>query len=602
MINLEKYVDAFCFSALHVSENGDKLFYLWQKDNEKGLYSLDLNNNNDLKTGSKVIEKDFSAGSFSIHYYDKQRNFLYLILDQENKENFNLWRLDLGPGQLTPVTNFSYVGGITYSEDHSICWCYSKDKLDDGTFHSSVYEINLLTLEKKFLFSDKDQAYRIGWTPMAKLPNADALVFTVDYLNQRKKTNVCRYSLSKKEWERLLPVDLEESGNPSLCEDNPSNEGVLIESVHEGFQNIYFYSFENKTLKKITNLDKKNEGISVLDKMGKKSINVVIKEGNNFLLEIYDLEKNKRFLKLKSLTYFLDTKQDYWGIQTSSDSVKKLVCLNENGTETKSLVLTSYPAAELEHTVTTWVSYPSFDGKEVKALLHLPTGELKAACILAFYGGEEFYSIQAQHYAEHGIALLSPAVRGSWGWGREWEKMLEGDLGGNEILDVIWGAKYLEKKLNLAPAKIGVVGGSHGGYATLRAITMPQNYNNISNTQYCFGFAVSDVGFADLIAFYNDSRIADWLVHLLGPYDEKKYLDRSPLTYFENLITPLLIINGKNDSRVPFSTMEKFIEKLKNSNKDYKLLIHEDQGHGSSNRKTSLLELEAEANFLKRFI
>lgn len=603
-MNLEKYVDAFCFSRVYLSNDGEQLFYLWQKNDVKNLYTLSLNDSSRLLEGTLICEKDFSLGSFNIRHFDVKRKILYLILDDCNKENFNLWKLDLNTRDLVQLTHFQYASGVTFNEDNSLCWCFSKKKQGDGTFNSEAFQIDLTTLAITFLFSDVGQDYRIGWTVLAKVPESDQFVFTVDFLNQRKKTNICLYSIAEKKWNRLLPPELEELGNPSVCEENPGADGVLIESVHEGFQNIYFCAFKDGKLKKITDLGQKNEGMSIVKKgqATDKSIRIVLKVDNKFFLKSYDLEGRQKSVELPAIVNLFDTQTEFHGILSGPDSTNKIVELSQEGKILKTIDLSSVPSTELENTKSSWVSYPSFDGKNIKAILHLPKTEVKAVAIMAFYGGNEWYSSQIQRYAEMGLAVLSPAVRGSWGWGREWEKMLEGDLGGNEILDVIWGAKFLEATLGLPPAKIGVFGGSHGGFATLRAITMPADYNSLKETYYPFGFAISEVGFADLMAFHQDSRIADWLVHLLGPVDEKKYAERSPLTFFDNLETPLLIINGKNDSRVPYSTMKKFIEKLKNSSKDYHLLIHETQGHGTSNRSTTLLEYQTEQKFLERFV
>lgn len=601
-ISLEKYVDAFCFSSIYIDKSGRSLFYLWEKNGKKTLHLLDLENEDDLKKGEELYDYDFSQGSFSIEDHDEKRSDLYIYLDESNKENFNLFRFNLKSKTLKQLTDFSYIRGVVFNEDYSRLWCYDKIKLPDGTFRSDVYEIDLISLEKKFLFNDENQDYRIGWTFMPKLPEEDTFVFTVDYLNQRKKTNLCRFNLKEKKWDLLLPAELEELGNPSLHENKPTPQSIIFESVHEGFQNAYSFNLETREFHKVTDLNCKNEEMYVFHRRSGKQTIVLLKENENFVLQNYNLQGEKTTITLSAPLYLFETEYDLWGLQTHSDHTNKILKLTLLGQKEKILPLTSVAPEQLEHTKTTWVSYPTFDGKSVKALLHSPKGPLKAAMVLAFYGGNEVYSRYIQMYAEMGIAILSPAVRGSWGWGREWEKLLEGDLGGNEILDVIWGAKYLQQTLMIPESKIGVYGGSHGGYATLRAITMPEGFKGVENCTFPFGFAYSQVGFADLHAFYRDSRIADWLIHLLGPYNEEKYSERSPLTFFDNLKTPLLIINGKNDSRVPFSTMEKFIEKLRKSDKVYDILIHEKQGHGASNRAAALAELETIQIFLQKYI
>ena len=182
-----------------------------------------------------------------------------------------------------------------------------------------------------------------------------------------------------------------------------------------------------------------------------------------------------------------------------------------------------------------------------------------------------------------------------------WRKLIYGDLGGDEILDVIWAARYVRDTLNIPEHKIGISGGSHGGYATLRAITMPEKFKGF-DTRFNFGAAICAAGFADLVDFYKTSNIPDWLVQMLGKYDEKKYLERSPISYFDNLSCPLLALHGTNDARVSPSSMEGFIEKLKQSDKEYEIFISEGQGHHTNNKELRIIEIQKRLDFLKKHL
>jgi dipeptidyl aminopeptidase/acylaminoacyl peptidase len=248
-----------------------------------------------------------------------------------------------------------------------------------------------------------------------------------------------------------------------------------------------------------------------------------------------------------------------------------------------------------------FVEYPSFDNEMVPAFLSLPKGEVKGAMIVSFYGGSNGYSWRTQLLAENGIAVLSPGVRGSWNYGKRWREKILGDLGGDEILDVHWGAKYLEKELGLSSSRIGVFGGSHGGYATLRAMTMPANFKDGVDCSYPYGFGICSAGFADLEDFYLTSNIPDWLVNMLGPYEgnEGKYKERSPIHFFENLQAPLLVSHGHNDARVSATSMEGFIDKLNASDKDYVLHLKEGIGHGSGDKDEQLKEYKKWVNFIE---
>jgi dipeptidyl aminopeptidase/acylaminoacyl peptidase len=242
---------------------------------------------------------------------------------------------------------------------------------------------------------------------------------------------------------------------------------------------------------------------------------------------------------------------------------------------------------DLVHNSYQYVNYETFDGKTVFAYLSLPKGELKGAIITAFYGGSNYYSFVDQLLTELGFALLSPAVRGSWSYGLEWRELIKGDLGGDEILDLHWGAKYLEQRLNLKPQQIGLRGGSHGGYSVLRALTMPEGFKGVQGSSYPYGFGICWAGFADLEDMYRTSNIPDWLVNMLGPYEgnQDKYRERSPIHFFDNLNAPLFISHGGNDVRVSPTSMEGFLEKLRHSDKDYVIHMMEGLGHGAGNKE-----------------
>ncbi len=128
--------------------------------------------------------------------------------------------------------------------------------------------------------------------------------------------------------------------------------------------------------------------------------------------------------------------------------------------------------------------------------------------ITSFYGGGNYFDVRQQIYCEAGISWLSPAVRGSAGFGKEFGALNDGDLGGNEIIDLFYGARYLEGKLGLDPAQIGVTGGSHGGYATMRALTFPAATNG-RNESYDFGFGMNHAGFSSIVTFYDATNTPD---------------------------------------------------------------------------------------------
>jgi dipeptidyl aminopeptidase/acylaminoacyl peptidase len=205
----------------------------------------------------------------------------------------------------------------------------------------------------------------------------------------------------------------------------------------------------------------------------------------------------------------------------------------------------------------------------------------KLVMIQSFYGGSNYYSTRNQILAEAGIYVFSPSPRGSSGFGREFAALNDKDLGGNEIVDVIYAAKWVSKKLDIPPSRVGVFGGSHGGYATMRCLTFPGEINGIE-ADFDWGFGLSHAGFSDIIHFYEHCNIPDWVTLEAGdPATEAdKLRDRSPLYHADMGRGKLLLTHGTNDSRVPIEGSRAMADSLEKYGKDVTLVEFEGQGHG----------------------
>jgi len=238
------------------------------------------------------------------------------------------------------------------------------------------------------------------------------------------------------------------------------------------------------------------------------------------------------------------------------------------------------------------VEYPTFDvdpatGKPrmLHAFIYHPEKPLpedqRLVMIQSFYGGRNRFNTRTQILAEAGIYVFSPSPRGSSGFGREFSALNDKDLGGNEIVDVIYAAEYISERLGIPPERVGVYGGSHGGYATMRCLTFPGEINDVK-ADFAWGFGISHAGFSDIGHFYEHCNIPDWVMLEAGdPNTEAdKLRDRSPLYHAENARGKLLLTHGTNDSRVPIEGSRQMADQLRKHGKDFLLVEFEGQGHG----------------------
>lgn len=603
-INIEKYLDAFPYSHSYLTKD-ERIIFLKTVGSSKYLFIGSIHK--DLKESLQICDIDFATQSYWLLDFDESSETLYFISDTNNLEDFNLFSLNV-TGNLVEQLTFN-----SYTQMYDICskkrFLFYSDRLThtESGYDSKAYMLDLKTGERKEIYETSGD-YKLTWSGAKISKDEKSLIVRVDFKSQRLKANLLQINLEDGSSKLLLDKKYECTGLSAPFEDY-YEDNVTIDANLSGVENLYNLNLKDLSFNQITHFEMPSKSISMLTNN---------EDERTFLLLFKDLPNDQTKAKIlkvnpsghetlveKDFSGNYDTKSTQDGIWLIKNNLDCPSVFEQFDSRLKKLngEIQFYVGnkEDLSQCQYEFVEYESFDGEVVPGFISLPKGEVKGAMIISFYGGDNFYSMRSNLYAELGIAVLSPAVRGSHGFSKKWRDHIIGDLGGNEILDVIWGGMYLENKFKLTPKQIGVVGGSHGGYATLRALTIPDPYKN-NKTRFGFGAGVCAAGFADLIDFYKTSNIPDWLVQMLGPFDEKKYSERSPINDFENLETPLLVIHGTNDRRVNASSMEGFIDKLRNSTKQHELLISEGQGHHTNDKALLLKENEMVLNFLRKTI
>jgi len=231
------------------------------------------------------------------------------------------------------------------------------------------------------------------------------------------------------------------------------------------------------------------------------------------------------------------------------------------------------------------VTFVSSDGQEVQGWLGMPDGNGPFPTILEVHGGPKFvtcatYSPEAQAWIDNGFAFFSINYRGSVTFGREFEDKIFGNLGFWEVEDMVAARSWLVQAGLAQPDLILLTGGSYGGYLTLHALGKRPDL---------WAGGMAEVAIADWRGLYEDATdtMRAWAVALLGGTPEEKreqYALSSPTTYLENVMAPVLIIQGRNDTRVPPRQIEEYAEGMKMLKK--RIEIHWfDSGHLGSFRQ-----------------
>jgi dipeptidyl aminopeptidase/acylaminoacyl peptidase len=248
------------------------------------------------------------------------------------------------------------------------------------------------------------------------------------------------------------------------------------------------------------------------------------------------------------------------------------------------------------------VSYPSFDGRDIPAWLYRPNVDGKVPVVLSIHGGPEaqerpVYQPLYQYLLSRGIGVLATNIRGSTGYGKSYQRLVQRDWGGGDMQDWEHAVKWLHDQDWVEPERIGVYGGSYGGFAVLTCVTRLPQY---------WAAAVDIFGPSNLVTFAKavPPTWKRFIARFVGdPETEADFLmERSPITYVDNVQTPLLVIQGATDPRVVKGESDQLVDKLKSLGRDVEYVVFDDEGHGFTKRANELKAYGLAAGWLEQHL
>lgn len=242
------------------------------------------------------------------------------------------------------------------------------------------------------------------------------------------------------------------------------------------------------------------------------------------------------------------------------------------------------------------IRYEARDGTEIPAYLTLPKGKVAKdlPVVINPHGGPWArdtwgYNAYAQFLANRGYAVLQPNFRGSTGYGKDFLNAGNNEWGtGLMQHDLTDGVKYLIDQGIADPERVGIFGGSYGGYATLAGLAF---------TPDLYSAGISYVGPSNIITLLNSippywgpiKKIFDLRVGNPDNPEEKKRLKKqSPLFSADQITAPLMVIQGANDPRVKKQESDQIVVALRERNYPVQYLVAENEGHGFSSRENRL--------------
>ncbi len=529
--------------------------------------------------------------------------FAVVSRDVGGQENPGLYTLAPGGGALTPILHTAKVqASLQFIADDSKSLVYAANDVEPASY--ALYRWDVASRTRTLVFGEP------GLWSIADRRGAGA---REEWLLRKALGNtqqeIYRYQLATK---TLTPVIGQGEAEEFDARYGAGDELLIRTNKVSDFQRVYLLG-DQGALTPLTPEVKHDIAGFAIDE-ARKRIYYQINEGGFLRMRVMDA-RSKKPLLLPTLpaadtAQLVDVSRDGRHVQLAVSGSRQPMTTMVYDWQTRALTSWRTPMTP-EVDVTTFAqvsleSYPARDGTPIPMLVHRPAKCATELCpvVVKFHGGPESqamagFSGSAQLYVDAGFVLVQPNVRGSSGYGKTWLHADNAARRKDVITDIEDAARHIRSawaKGGVAP-KIGVVGGSYGGYSTLMAMTYFAG---------AYDVGVSEVGISDLVTFIRNTAPYRRILRSseYGDPDQLEAVMRelSPITHVAKVAAPLLVIQGVNDPRVPVGESLQIHRALEAKGVPGGLILFADEGHGTVKRSNQVLAIGHTIAFLERYL
>lgn len=547
--------------------------FFWMKPDGTGVKEL---------TSDPKVRHNFAGVS-------KDGKKIYYASNKRDRTFFDIYSMDLATGAETMLYQFDGNINIAAVNDSGSKFILSRSSIEKS-LDNDLYMVDVATKKETHLTPHTEAS---EWSSVEFL--ADSIVYTTndkrefEGLGQMRKKNAAGDDWSEANREVKMIDDQQWDISGVTVSDDGSLMAYTIN--RDGFSELYLRKIETGGKPLISTIAAKAEQIK-LPAQGIAGGMTFSKDGTKMTFSFSSSKHNGDIwlydLKTKGLTQV--TESDRAGIDPGT-----------------------FISPEL-------IKFKSFDGREIPAWYYKPKPEslrvvpiaseamtvsrnlppLKV--IVSVHGGPEGqsrpgFNPQFQYYLSRGYAVLDPNVRGSTGYGKTFTHLDDIEKREDSVKDIAAAHEWLRTKGGADAKRIAIIGGSYGGYVTMAAVTL---YPDL------WAAAVSTVGIVDWETFLKNTsgyRRRQREVEYGRLDRDIEFLRRiSPMRKIDQIKTPLFVIHGKNDPRVPYTEAEQVVKALKDRNATVEYKLYDDEGHGISKLKNRLDLYPLVADFLDKYM
>ncbi|MEO8606526.1 MAG: S9 family peptidase [Chloroflexota bacterium] len=596
-IPLEEIASLPNFYGPSVSPDHDKIAFYWDKSGALELYVMPtVPGGTPKQVSDGQLPKALHAG----FVWSSDGKNIFFAKDNDGDEQHNIWRINLESGQTEQLTN------------NPKAQEYPVEASPDGKtllVLSNLYgQLNLLALDLKSREYQQLTHYAFPVDGAKYSPDGSQIAYVTNETNDLNNLDVYLMNADGSNQRRVVQVKVGSQDN--IADWSKDGRYLAIGSDAGGKGQIGLYDVVQADLRWISPADKEQSpGKFSPDSQQLLGYN---NEDATFQTTVYNVSDGKQ--QSVELPPGLSYNADWLGNDRFMVSIMTDVTrpelrdyrLADGGSDV--LLHAEYgsinPALFTKHE---YVSYKSSDGMDIHAVIYRPR-DLKPGqkypALVEVHGGPTGQFFRAfdpygQFLADNGFIVIQPNVRGSTGYGVEFRDLNRMDWGGGDLEDVAGAAAYLKSLPEVDSERVGVWGGSYGGYMTYMAMTKKPDL---------WKAGVAWVGITDLKKLYESSmeHFKYYLKLQMGDPQENADLwqDRSAVNFAQQMTAKMLIVHGINDPRCPIEQARIFRDRLvelgKVEGRDFEYVELAEEGHGSTDIGQKIRSYRLLVDFMQR--
>ena len=582
-------------SGGYFSKDADKLIYSSDKSGIFNIYEVDLSTNEETQLTYSKEE------SFFVRGYSPSTGEVIYSADKGGNENSHIYliregnSIDLTPGENTKA---SYVG---WTKDELGMYVISNSR--DPRFFD-LYKIDIVTLNSEMVFKN-DSGYNLNSISnndnylvlSLNLSRSEQKLFLYDVRSNQqveisdKAANFSGQNFDKND-ENYFYITNYDSEFYYLMSYNLKN-GERSTVYKTNWDVAFSYLSKNNSYRVIAvNEDAQNK-LTIKNMSDQSDLNLIGFENMN--INSVGFSDDEKLLRVSAGSP--NSPGDIYTYELSTNKLNKITSNLNSNVNPEDLV-----NAEV-------IRYESFDGLEIPAILykpHLASKKNKVPALVWVHGGpggqsRVGYRALIQYLVNHGYAILAVNNRGSSGYGKTFYALDDQNHGEDDLQDCVWGKKWLQDQDYINPDKIGIIGGSYGGFMTMAAMTFePEEFKVGVNI---YGVTNWIRTLRSIPAYWESTR--ESLYKEMGnPYteDSLRLYNISPLFHAKNIKNPVMVLQGANDPRVLQIESDEMVQEARDAGAYVEYVLFEDAGHGFIKKEQQIEGNEKILTFLENYL